>query len=101
MRRSRPSSPRAAGNGKSGKDGKKTPDSAADAVANALTGKPTRGNANANQGPMASTAVQSGLQLYLRQINESPLLTADEEKSLARKIIHENDPAARERMVRS
>ena len=51
--------------------------------------------------PMASTAVQSGLQLYLRQINESPLLTADQEKELARRIINDNDPAARERMVRS
>ncbi len=50
---------------------------------------------------MASAAVQSGLQLYLRQINELPLLTADQEKDLARKIIHQNDPAARERMVRS
>src|SRR3954466_11763323 len=49
---------------------------------------------------MASTAVQSGLQLYLRQINESPLLTADQEKALARLIIAHNDPAARERMVR-
>ena len=50
---------------------------------------------------MASAAVQSGLQLYLRQINELPLLTADQEKELGRKIIHQNDPAARERMVRS
>src|SRR5438045_2538626 len=50
---------------------------------------------------MASTAVQSGLQLYLRQIHESALLTADEEKTLARLIISDNDPAARERMVRS
>jgi RNA polymerase primary sigma factor len=50
---------------------------------------------------MASTAVQSGLQLYLRSINESPLLTGDEEKALARRIINDNDPAARERMVRS
>ena len=50
---------------------------------------------------MASTAVQSGLQLYLRQINDSPLLNADQEKELARKIIAHNDPAARERMVRS
>jgi RNA polymerase primary sigma factor len=50
---------------------------------------------------MASAAVQSGLQLYLRQINESPLLTADEEKTLGRRIINDNDPAARERMVRS
>lgn len=50
---------------------------------------------------MATAAVQSGLQLYLRSINESPLLTADEEKALGRKIINDNDPAARERMVRS
>jgi RNA polymerase primary sigma factor len=50
---------------------------------------------------MASAAVQSGLQLYLRQINESPLLNAQEEKDLARRIIQENDPEARERMVRS
>lgn len=50
---------------------------------------------------MATAAVQSGLQLYLRSINESPLLTADEEKTLGRKIVNEGDPAARERMVRS
>jgi RNA polymerase primary sigma factor len=50
---------------------------------------------------MASVAVQSGLQLYLRQINESPLLTAEQEKELARRIIHQNDPEAREIMVRS
>jgi len=50
---------------------------------------------------MASTPVQSGLHLYLRQIHQSPLLTGPEEKDLARKIIHENDGAARERMVRS
>src|SRR5580765_5485044 len=50
---------------------------------------------------MASIAVQSGLQLYLRQINDSPLLTADEEKQLARRIIHHQDLGARERMVRS
>ncbi|MGD0141215.1 MAG: sigma-70 family RNA polymerase sigma factor [Tepidisphaeraceae bacterium] len=50
---------------------------------------------------MSATAVQSGLQLYLRQINRSPLLTADEEKDLGRRIIRDNDPAARETMVRS
>src|SRR5580700_10775065 len=50
---------------------------------------------------MASIAVQSGLQLYLRQINDSPLLSADEEKQLARRIIHHQDMGARERMVRS
>jgi RNA polymerase primary sigma factor len=50
---------------------------------------------------MASAAVQSGLQLYLRQINESPLLSADEEKELAWRIIDDNDPEAREQMVRA
>ena len=50
---------------------------------------------------MGSTAVQSGLQLYLRQINESPLLTAEQERGLARRIIRYNDPEAREIMVRS
>jgi len=50
---------------------------------------------------MASAAVQSGLQLYLRQINELPLLNALQEKELARRIIHQNDPEAREIMVRS
>jgi RNA polymerase primary sigma factor len=50
---------------------------------------------------MASVPVQSGLQLYLRQINEVALLTADQEKELGRKIIQHNDPAARERMVRA
>lgn len=50
---------------------------------------------------MSATAVQTGLQLYLRQINEVRLLTADEEKTLARQIIHQSDAAARERMVRA
>jgi len=50
---------------------------------------------------MPSAAVQNGLQIYLRQINDSPLLTADQEKELARRIINDNDPAAREHMVRS
>jgi RNA polymerase primary sigma factor len=50
---------------------------------------------------MASATVQSGLQLYLKQINEVGLLTADQEKELGRRIIHQNDPAAREQMVRA
>src|SRR5580658_10007863 len=57
--------------------------------------------ADVQENAMPSTAVQSGLHLYLRQIHQSPLLTADEEKTLARRIIHQNDPAAREKMVRS
>jgi RNA polymerase primary sigma factor len=39
---------------------------------------------------MASTALQSDLQLYLKQINEVPLLTAAEEKELGWKGINEN-----------
>src|SRR6516164_6967302 len=50
---------------------------------------------------MSTTAVQSGLQLYLRQINGSPLLTAAQEKELGRRIVRDNDPEAREKMVRS
>jgi len=50
---------------------------------------------------MSTTAVQSGLQLYLRQINHSRLLTADEEKQLGRRIVRDNDPEAREQMVSS
>lgn len=48
---------------------------------------------------MASAPVQSGLQLYLRQINQGGLLTAEQEKELGRRIINDNDPEARERMV--
>src|ERR1700709_8115 len=50
---------------------------------------------------MATAAVQSGIQLYLRQINDSRLLTAEEEKELAGRIIRDNDFEARERMVKS
>lgn len=48
-----------------------------------------------------STAVQTGLQLYLRQINDTALLNAEQEKALARRIIADNDPEAREHMVRA
>ena len=46
-------------------------------------------------------AVESTLQIYLEEINASPLLTAQEEKDLARLIIHHSDPEARDRMIRS
>lgn len=49
----------------------------------------------------ARAELQSGLHLYLKQINESPLLNADEEKQLGWAIINDNCPRARERMVRS
>jgi len=47
-----------------------------------------------------SAAAQSPLETYLREINETALLTADEEKSLARSIA-QADTAARDRMVRA
>ena len=50
---------------------------------------------------MPSAPVQSAIQIYLRSIHETPLLTADEEKELARRIIHQQDGAARERMVKA
>ena len=63
--------------------------------------EPNPGRRRTDTTDMSTAAVQSGLQLYLRQINDSRLLTADEEKALARRIINDNDPEARERMVRS
>jgi len=45
--------------------------------------------------------LQSGLQLYLKQINEVALLTADDEKTLGWAIINDNCPKARERMIRA
>ncbi|MDY3556211.1 RNA polymerase sigma factor RpoD/SigA [Gemmata sp. JC717] len=44
--------------------------------------------------------VQSPLETYLREINETALLTADQEKSLARAIA-QGDTEARDRMVRA
>lgn len=48
-----------------------------------------------------SRAVQSEIQLYLREVNRYPLLTAEEERELGWKIINENCAASRERMIRS
>ncbi len=49
-------------------------------------------------------APEEGLDVYLKQIDETPLLTAEEEKELAR-LLHGEDPAAaweaRDRMVRA
>jgi RNA polymerase primary sigma factor len=45
--------------------------------------------------------VQSDLQLYLREINQVALLTAEEERELGWAIINDNCPKARERMIRA
>src|SRR5438132_12806038 len=44
--------------------------------------------------------VQTALESYLREINETPLLTAEEERLLSRGIV-EGDPEARDHMVRA
>ena len=50
--------------------------------------------------PKDSTTAQSPLETYLREINETALLTAKEERELA-KLIEEGDVRARDRMVRA
>ena len=49
----------------------------------------------------AGREVQSDLQLYLREINGTALLTAEEERELGWAIINDNCPHARERMIRA
>ncbi|HOM16667.1 MAG TPA: RNA polymerase sigma factor RpoD/SigA [Thermoguttaceae bacterium] len=48
----------------------------------------------------SAAAVQSPLETYLREINETPLLTPEEEQELAL-AIGRGDPLARDRMVRA
>ncbi len=65
------------------------------------TGTPTRvKNIMARPRRTRGEAVQSPLETYLREINETPLLTAKQEKDYARKI-EEGDNAARDQMVRA
>ena len=49
---------------------------------------------------LRTESVQSPLETYLREINETPLLNADEEKRLAYRI-EDGDNEARDRMVRA
>ena len=47
------------------------------------------------------TSSRAGLGWYLEQIKATPLLTAQEEKQLARRIREHSDPVAREQMVQA
>src|SRR5579864_3643085 len=49
---------------------------------------------------LRNESVQSPLETYLREINETPLLNAEQEKDLARRI-EDGDNEARDRMVRA
>jgi RNA polymerase primary sigma factor len=48
-----------------------------------------------------SKTVQSDLSLYLKEVNRYSLLTAEDERELGWKIINDNCPISRERMIRS
>ncbi len=50
---------------------------------------------------MARSGLQTDLQLYLRQINEVDLLTAEEERMLGWRVINDNDHRAKERMIKA
>lgn len=52
-------------------------------------------------GVTAGKSVQSDIQLYLREINRTPLLTAEEERELGWKVLNDACPASRERMIRA
>ena len=46
-------------------------------------------------------AFDATIKEYLKEIDESPLLSAEEEHRLAKLVVEENDPMAREQLVRS
>lgn len=50
---------------------------------------------------MSKAELQSDLQLYMRQINETPLLTAEQEKELGWKVVNDNCPHARDCLVKA
>ena len=50
---------------------------------------------------MATKTSKAGLGWYLEQIKATPLLTAEEERQLARRIQEHSDPVAREQMIQS
>jgi len=50
---------------------------------------------------MSRAELESDLQLYLRQINDIPLLTPEQEKDLGWKVVNDTCPSARELLVRA
>jgi len=64
------------------------------------TATSTPGAQPAGRARRAGTEVQSEMNLYFRELSKTELLTAEEERELGWKIINENCPHARERMIR-
>ena len=50
---------------------------------------------------MGSPSLQSDLHVYLRQINEVPLLNAEEERTLGWRVLNDNCFASKDRMIRA
>ena len=50
---------------------------------------------------MARSDIQSELQLYVREISVVDLLTAEKERDLGWRIINDNDPEAKDHMIRA
>ncbi len=50
---------------------------------------------------MARYGSDRNLETYLRDINQVPLLTAEQEKELGWRIINDNDPSAKDHMIRA
>ena len=50
---------------------------------------------------MAQRALQTELQLYLREVNQVPLLKPEEEKELGWRVINDNNLEAKEHMIRA
>lgn len=53
------------------------------------------------QASRGSRALQSDLQLYLKEINKYPLLTPEQERELGWAVLNDQCPVAREKMIRS
>ncbi len=50
---------------------------------------------------MADSALQPDMQLYLKQINKVPLLTAEDERILGWRIMNDNDHRAKDQMIKA
>ena len=59
------------------------------------------GSRGSGPGGSYAIAFDATLREYLKEIDESPLLSLEEEQALGKLVVESNDPAAREQLVRS